>query len=255
MVDAKRFHLFGRTKTRKQEIARLKEAELFRRKYLGDVAHELKTPIFNIQGYISTLLDGGLEDELINRKFLERAQRSIDRLIRIVGDLDTISRLESDMARLHLEYFDVAALAREIAEQVEMAASAKNIKITVEGENPVRVFADKHYVGQVLINLVSNSITYGREGGSTHIRFRDTLDRVPVDVEDTGIGIAAEHIPHIFTRFYRTDTSRARQYGGTGLGLAICKHIVEAHGERITLRSEPGVGTTFSFSLKKFDTL
>ena len=222
--------------TNDREIARLKEAECFRKQYLGNVAHELKTPIFNIQGYISTLLDGGLEDELINRKYLERAEKSIDRLINIVNDLDTISKLESSMNKLNLERFDVVALAKEIAEQAEMEADKKGIKISVKGaENlpsPFWVLADK-------------------EGGQTRIRFRDMLDKILIEVEDNGSGIAKEDLPRVFERFYRTDKGRSREQGGTGLGLAIVKHIVEAHGERITVRSELGVGSTFSFTLKK----
>lgn len=241
--------------TNDKEIARLKEAERFRKQYLGNVAHELKTPIFNIQGYISTLLDGGLEDELINRKYLERAEKSIDRLINIVNDLDTISKLESSMNKLNLEKFDIVALAKEIAEQAEIEADRKHIRISVKGvENlpsPFWVLADKHYIGQVLVNLIINSIRYGKEGGQTRIRFRDMLDKILVEVEDNGLGIGKEDLPRIFERFYRTDKGRSREQGGTGLGLAIVKHIIEAHGERISVRSEPGVGSTFSFTLKK----
>ena len=241
--------------TNDKEIARLKEAEQFRKQYLGNVAHELKTPIFNIQGYISTLLDGGLEDELINRKYLERAEKSIDRLINIVNDLDTISKLESSMNKLNLEKFDIVALAKEIAEQAEIEADKKHIRISVKGvENlpsPFWVLADKHYIGQVLVNLIINSIRYGKEGGQTRIRFRDMLDKILVEVEDNGLGIGKEDLPRIFERFYRTDKGRSREQGGTGLGLAIVKHIIEAHGERISVRSEPGVGSTFSFTLKK----
>ena len=241
--------------TNDKEIARLKEAEHFRKQYLGNVAHELKTPIFNIQGYISTLLDGGLEDELINRKFLERAEKSIDRLINIVNDLDTISKLESNMNRLDMEKFDVVALAKEIAEQAEMEADRKGIKISVKGAENLPsqfwVLADKHFIGQVFVNLIINSIRYGKEGGTTRLRFRDMLDKILVEIEDNGQGIGKEDLPRVFERFYRTDKGRSREQGGTGLGLAIVKHIVEAHGERISVRSEPGVGSTFSFTLKK----
>ncbi len=241
--------------TNDKEIARLKETEQFRKQYLGNVAHELKTPIFNIQGYISTLLDGGLEDELINRKYLERAEKSIDRLINIVNDLDTISKLESNMNRLKMERFDIVALTKEIAEQAEMEADNKGIKISVKGaENlpsPFWVLADKHYIGQVMVNLIINSIRYGKEGGQTRVHFRDMLDKILIEVEDNGSGIGKEDLPRVFERFYRTDKGRSREQGGTGLGLAIVKHIVEAHGERITVRSELGVGSTFSFTLKK----
>ena len=241
--------------TNDKEIARLKETEQFRKQYLGNVAHELKTPIFNIQGYISTLLDGGLEDELINRKYLERAEKSIDRLINIVNDLDTISKLESNMNRLEMEKFDIVALTKEIAEQAEMEAVKKGIRISIKGADnlpsPFWVLADKHYIGQVIVNLVINSIRYGKEGGLTRVHFRDMLDKILVEVEDNGLGISKEDLPRVFERFYRTDKGRSREQGGTGLGLAIVKHIIEAHGERISVRSEPGVGSTFSFTLKK----
>ncbi len=241
--------------TNDREITRLKETEKFRKQYLGNVAHELKTPIFNIQGYISTLLDGGLEDELINRKYLERAEKSIDRLINIVNDLDTISKLESDMNQLNMEQFDIVALAREISEQAEIEAGKKNIRISVKGADNLPssfwVLADKHFIGQVLVNLIINSVRYGKEGGATRVRFRDMLDRILVEVEDNGQGIGKEDLPRVFERFYRTDKGRSREQGGTGLGLAIVKHIIEAHGERITVRSELGVGSTFSFTLPK----
>ena len=243
--------------TNDREIARLKEAEHFRKQYLGNVAHELKTPIFNIQGYISTLLDGGLEDDLINRKYLERTEKSINRLINIVNDLDTISKLESNMTHMKPEQFDVVALCKEIADQLEMEAEKKSIKMVVKGSDnipsPFWVMADKHFVGQVLVNLMINTIRYGKEGGLTKVSFRDLIDRILIEVEDNGVGIGKEDIPRVFERFYRTDKGRSREQGGTGLGLAIVKHIVEAHGERITVRSELGVGSTFSFTLKKVD--
>ena len=241
--------------TNDKEIARLKETEQFRKQYLGNVAHELKTPIFNIQGYISTLLDGGLEDELINRKYLERAEKSIDRLINIVNDLDTISKLESNMNRLEMEKFDIVALTKEIAEQAEMEADKKGIRISIKGADnlpsPFWVLADKHYIGQVIVNLVINSIRYGKEGGLTRVHYPDMLDKLRAEVEDNGWGLSKEDLPRVFERFYRTDKGRSREQGGTGLGLAIVKHIIEAHGERISVRSEPGVGSTFSFTLKK----
>ena len=238
-----------------REIARLKEAEKFRKQYLGNVAHELKTPIFNIQGYISTLLDGGLEDEVINRKYLERAEKSVERMINILGDLDTISRLDSDMNQMHPESFDMVALCKDFAEQAEMEAAKRNITLQVKGADNLPsscwVSADKFYIGQVLENLIVNSIRYGKEGGLTKITCRDMLDKVLVEVEDDGIGIAKGDLPRVFERFYRTDKGRSREQGGTGLGLAIVKHIIENHGEKVSVRSELGVGSTFTFTLKK----
>ena len=236
-------------------ILKQKTVEELKTDFTNNMTHELKTPIFNIQGYISTLLDGGLEDELINRKYLERAEKSIDRLINIVNDLDTISKLESNMNRLEMEKFDIVALTKEIAEQAEMEADKKGIRISIKGADnlpsPFWVLADKHYIGQVIVNLVINSIRYGKEGGLTRVHFRDMLDKILVEVEDNGLGISKEDLPRVFERFYRTDKGRSREQGGTGLGLAIVKHIIEAHGERISVRSEPGVGSTFSFTLKK----
>ncbi len=241
--------------TNDKEIARLKETEKFRKQYLGNVAHELKTPIFNIQGYISTLLDGGLEDELINRKYLERAERSIDRMINIINDLDTIAKLESSMLDLKRDQIDLVAMAKEIADQMEMEAQKRNITILVKGADNIPssfwALGDKHYIGQVFVNLVNNSIRYGKENGTTRIKFRDMLDHILVEVSDDGVGISREDMPRIFERFYRTDKSRSREQGGTGLGLAIVKHIIEAHGEKISVRSELGEGTTFLFALPK----
>jgi two-component system phosphate regulon sensor histidine kinase PhoR len=240
-----------------KEISRLKDAEKFRKQYLGNVAHELKTPVFNIQGYISTLLDGGMEDELINRKYLERAEKSVDRMINIINDLDTIARLESDMNEMRFETFDVVALAKDIAEQSEIDASKRGISIVVKGADnlPSRfwVSAVKFYIGQVLQNLITNSIRYGKDGGQTKITCRDMLDKILVEVEDNGIGIAKSDAPRVFERFYRTDKGRSREQGGTGLGLAIVKHIVEGHCEHVSVRSELGVGSTFTFTLKKVE--
>lgn len=235
------------------EIERLEETERYRRDYIGNISHEIKTPVFNIQGYISTLLDGALEDENINRLYLERAEKSIERLINVVTELDEISKLESGMPNFEFSRFDMVALAREIADAFEMEAATMGITIKFKANTPnsLYVVGDRKYLGQVLVNLISNSIRYGTEGGWTRISFIDMFDKVMVEVSDNGEGIDKEDIPRVFERFFRTDKSRSRDKGGSGLGLAIVKHILEAHGEAITLRSELGVGSTFSFTLSK----
>lgn len=235
------------------EIARLCENEQYRKEFVGNVSHELKTPLCSIQGYILTLLDGGLEDPDINRKYLEQSQKNIDRLINIVRDLEDISRLEAGTLELQRERFDLLALVDEIMQSLEMQAAERNITLLSDrgalAELPVD--ADRARVGQVLINLLSNSIKYGREGGRTRVRYVDMFEKVMVEVQDNGIGLTAEQLPRIFERFYRVDKSRSRAAGGTGLGLSIVKHILEAHKETVTVRSTPEVGTTFSFTLTK----
>ena len=219
-----------------REIARLKENERYRKEFLV------------------TLLDGAIEDKAVNRKYLERSEKNIDRLIHIVDDLEEISKLEAGAPVLEKECFDVVALVREIADSLEMDAARRRIGIRVgnpHGQPPVPVTADRRRIAQVITNLLSNSIKYGREGGETRIGFVDMFDRVLVEVKDDGIGIAEENIPRVFERFFRVDKSRSREQGGTGLGLAIVKHILEAHGERITLRSKLGEGSAFSFTLSK----
>lgn len=235
------------------EIERLEETERHRRDYLGNVAHEIKTPVFNIQGYVSTLLDGAMNEEGLSRRYLERTEKSIERLIHIIEDLDEISKLESGMPDLDFNSFDIVALAREIIDAFEMEAQAMNIKIGVKvnSSGTLLVTADRKYIGQVFVNLISNSIRYGTKGGWTKISFIDMFDKVMVEVADNGEGIDRDDIPRIFERFFRTDKSRSREKGGTGLGLSIVKHILEAHGETITLRSESGKGSTFSFTLSK----
>ncbi len=240
----------------RKEIARLKESEQYRKEFIGNVSHELKTPIFNIQGYISTLLDGALGDETVLRKYLERSEKSIDRLINIVDDLDEISRLESGVLNLQYRRFDIVQLTRDIVDSLGYEATERNIVISLGSEpdqpqQPVTVRADRRYVDQVINNLVVNSIRYGREGGHTHISFIDLFDKVMIEVADDGVGISKADLPRIFERFYRVDKSRSRAQGGTGLGLSIVKHIIEAHHESISVRSEIDKGTTFSFTLSK----
>lgn len=237
-----------------EEIARLKANEIYRREYIGNISHELKTPIFNIQGYINTLLDGGLEDPSINRLYLTRADKSIDRLINIVQDLEQISKLESSAVRLSKEVFDVVELTRQLIDTIQYEANARNIRIILEAppqRQPIMVFADKLLIEKVIINLLSNSIHYGKHGGTTRVSFIDLLDKVLCEVADTGIGMAEEDVIHVFERFYRVDKSRSREQGGTGLGLSIVKHTLAAHNEMISVRSIPGKGSTFSFTLTK----
>lgn len=239
-----------------KEIARLKENEKYRKEFVGNVSHEIKTPIFNIQGYISTLLDGGMSDPAMMRRYLERTEKSIDRLINITNDLEAISKLESGVLNLNYERFDIVALTRDIVDTIEFEATKKSINVVVGSSYtvpypPVWVKADRYYIEQVLINLIINSIRYGNEGGETFIKFIDLFDKVLVEVRDNGRGIAKEDIPRVFERFYRTDKGRSREQGGTGLGLSIVKHVLEAHGETINLRSELGKGSTFSFTLSK----
>lgn len=235
------------------EIARLRENEQYRKEFVGNVSHELKTPLCSIQGYILTLLDGGLEDPDINRKYLEQSEKNIERLIHIVRDLEDISRLEAGSLVLQRERFDLLALVDEIMQSLEIQASERGITLVSDrGTLPqLTVDADRARVGQVLINLLSNSIKYGREGGRTRVRYVDMFEKVMVEVQDNGIGLTTEQLPRIFERFYRVDKSRSRAAGGTGLGLAIVKHILEAHRETISVRSTPEVGTTFSFTLSK----
>ncbi|MDR2890119.1 MAG: sensor histidine kinase [Alistipes sp.] len=235
------------------EVVRLEEVEHYRREFLGNVSHELKTPVFNVQGYISTLLDGGLEDEEINRLYLERAGKSVERIINIVSRIDDISRLESGEPNLEYSRFDVVALVGEIIDAFEMEAGTRGISIRLDAATPdaVTVIADRKYIGQVLVNLVSNSIRYGTDGGWTRISVTGEGDKARVSVADNGEGIEQDDVPRVFERFFRTDASRSREKGGTGLGLAIVKHIVEAHGETISLSSELGVGSVFSFTLSK----
>ena len=241
--------------TKQQEIETLIEQEEYRRDFLGNVSHELKTPIFNIQGYIHTLLDGGLEDEEINRKFLIRADKSVERLISVVEDLDVIARLESGRLELNIQKINIVDLVKEIIEIEEMKAEKRNISISFNGkyDKPIYVMADGDQIRQVYINLIDNSIKYGAKDGSIKLRFYDMDQNILCDVADDGPGIEPKHLPRLFERFYRIDKARDRHTGGTGLGLSIVKHIIEAHGTTINVRSltEGNSGTTFSFTLKK----
>lgn len=238
-----------------QEIQSLRDQEEYRRDFLGNVSHELKTPIFNIQGYVHTLLDGGLEDEEINRKFLKRADKSVERLISVVEDLDVISRLESGRLELNIQRVNIVELAKDVMEMEEMKAESRNIRIRFNEkyEKPIYVMADGDQIRQVYINLLDNSIKYGTKDGTIKLRFYDMDENILCEVADDGPGIDPKHLPRLFERFYRVDKARDRHAGGTGLGLSIVKHIIEAHKQSINVRSETGSnsGTTFSFTLKK----
>lgn len=236
-----------------EEISQLKKMETFRRDFLGNVSHELKTPIFNIQGYVLTLLDGGLEDKTINREYLLRTEKSIDRMITIVEDLETISKLESGAEKLKIIKFDLLQMTKDVVEFLEMKAKQKNIHISFAAnyEKPVFVMADRQQINQVMINLIDNSLKYGNENGKTKISFFDMDENILVEITDDGIGIDLHDVPRIFERFYRTDKGRSREQGGSGLGLAIVKHIIEAHKQTVNVRSALGAGTTFAFTLKK----
>jgi len=242
------------SETKKKEIEELKKMAKYRREFLGNVSHELKTPIFNIQGYVLTLLDGGLEDTSINKEYLLRTEKSINRMIAIVEDLETISQLESNELQLNYSRFDIVTLTRDVIEFLEIKSKKRN-KTIVFGESydkPIFISADKERIRQVLINLIDNSIKYGNpENGRTKISFFDMDENILVEVTDNGSGIDTADLPRVFERFYRTDKGRSREQGGTGLGLAIVKHIIEAHDQTINVRSTPGIGTTFAFTVKK----
>ena len=240
-------------KDQKEEIEYLKNLENYRREFLGNVSHELKTPIFNIQGYIMTLLEGGLEDPSINRTYLERAEKSVERMVSIVEDLEIITQFESGQLILHKEKFDIVELARDSMSSIQYSAEKSNVKLVFKEtyDKPIYVKADKESVQKVISNLLVNSIKYSRQTGETKVSFYDMDENILVEVTDNGIGISQEHIPRLFERFYRVDRSRSRDIGGTGLGLSIVKHIIEAHNQTINVRSTLVIGTTFGFTLSK----
>ena len=237
---------------KEEELNAYKRDENYRREFIGNVSHELKTPIFNIQGYIQTLLDGGLNDETINLKYLERTNKSVDRMINIVEDLEVISRLETEDSQLDFQPFNIVDLAKEVVEAFEMKASQTNINLEFYNEAQTEiVIGDRDKIQQVFVNLISNSIKYGKQGGTTQIKFFDMENSMLIEIADDGIGIEEDSLSRLFERFYRVDKNRSREIGGTGLGLAIVKHILEGHNQQINVRSTIGVGSTFSFILEK----
>jgi two-component system phosphate regulon sensor histidine kinase PhoR len=243
---------FARDK--KLEIETLKVREQYRKEFLGNVSHELKTPLFTIQGYILTLLDGAMDDKKIRKKYLERANSAVERLGYIVSDLDLITKLEAGDLRLQPEVFDIVVLIKEVFGMVEIRANEKKITLTFDRDynKPIMVRADKERIQQVLVNLIINSLKYGRIKGTTEISIENLIkNKVIVRVTDNGEGIESNHLARLFERFYRVDKSGSRREGGSGLGLSIVKHIIEAHNERIYVESEYGVGSEFSFTLEK----
>ena len=241
-------------KNKKIEIESLKSQAQYRKEFIGNVAHELKTPIFTIQGYISNLLDGAMDDKILLDKYLNRTDNSIERLIYIIKDLDLITQLESSTMNLNISSFNLIDLISDIFEQLEIKSKEKNIKLFFDKkyDKEILVKADKARIEQVITNLLVNSINYGSKNGSTEVSISDlTEDKLIVRVTDNGDGIDQEHLPRLFERFYRVDVSRSRSHGGSGLGLAIVKHIIDAHNENIYINSELGVGSEFSFTLQK----
>lgn len=239
---------------KKLEIEMLQVREKYRREFLGNVSHELKTPLFTVQGYLSTLLDGAMDDKAVRKKYLKRAEKGVERLIYIVEDLDMITKLEVGDLNLEFSEFDIVDLVQNVFDLLEMKADKK--KITLAFENyyiqPVFVKGDKDKIQQVVENLIVNSIKYGKEGGSTEVAIVNlTKKRVLVRITDNGEGIEKQNIPRLFERFYRVDKSGSRTEGGSGLGLAIVKHIIEVHEEKIYVESEFGMGSEFSFTLVK----
>jgi two-component system phosphate regulon sensor histidine kinase PhoR len=241
-------------KDKKVEIDTLKIREEYRKEFLGNVSHELKTPLFTVQGYIHTLLDGALEDKKVRKKYLQRAAKGVERLIYIIKDLDLISKLEIGELHLEIERFDIIELIQSVFDLLEMKASKKRISLVFDMvyEHPIYVKGDKERIQQVLTNLLVNSIKYGHQDGTTEVSVENLIkNKVIVRVTDNGEGIEEQHLTRLFERFYRIDQSGSRREGGSGLGLAIVKHIIEAHNEKIYVESVVDVGSEFSFTLEK----
>lgn len=251
-IDEVREDVEAWAEQRRAEIETLRQNEVFRKEFLQNLSHELKTPIFAIQGYVDTLLNGALHNEAVNEKFLTNASRNVDRLVNLLDDLDEISRLESGQMQLNLNSFIIQDVLKEVFETLHLKANDKSIKCRIKKgcEFPLTVFADKEKIRQVFINLVENAVKYGKDNGNIEASFYNVDgNNVLTEISDDGYGIAEEHLPRIFERFYRTDLARSRKAGGSGLGLAICKHIIEAHGQTIHVRSKQDVGTSFGFTL------
>ncbi len=247
-------HLIKSSRTVEREIQRLNRIENYRKEFIGDISHELKTPIFAIQGFIETLLNGALEDEEVNKKFLQKAMRNVNRLIFLTKDLMEISRLETGELKSDIEILNLWDLINEVVESLTYKAEKEEVNIIIhEIDKNLQIRADKNQLRQVLINIVENGIKYNMKGGKVEIgvKYADNQEKIYLFVKDSGIGIDETDIPRVTERFFRVDKSRSRERGGTGLGLAIVKHIIEAHGETLSIKSEPNKGSVFSISLSK----
>jgi two-component system phosphate regulon sensor histidine kinase PhoR len=252
-IDEVRMDVEKWAEQKKQEVELLQQNEAYRKEFLQNLAHEFKTPIFAVQGYVDTLLSGAMEDPQIATKFLKNAARNIDRLVNLMNDLDEISRLERGEQLLYRQNFVIQDLVKEVYESLSIQTNEMQIKASLKKgcEAPITVFADKEKIRQVLINLIANAVKYGKKGGSiTASMYNTDGQHVLIEISDDGSGIEEEHLNRIFERFYRTDRARSRDKGGSGLGLAICKHIIEAHGQTIHVRSKLDVGTTIGFTLQ-----
>ena len=251
-IDEVREDVEAWAEQRKAEIEILQQNEAFRKEFLQNLSHELKTPIFAIQGYVDTLLNGALHNDKVNIKFLQSTSRNVERMVNLVDDLDEISRLESGVQQLNFQYFIIQELAKEVFDSLLIKAKEKEIKCIIKKgcEIPLTVFADKEKIRQVLINFTDNAIKYGKQNGTIEASFYNVDGKnILIEISDDGAGISEEHLPRIFERFYRTDLARSRKAGGSGLGLSICKHIIEAHNQAIHVRSKIDVGSTFGFTL------
>ncbi|MES2429940.1 MAG: ATP-binding protein [Bacteroidota bacterium] len=238
---------------RKEEIEVLKQNEAFRKEFLQNLSHEFKTPIFAIQGYVDTLLNGALNNPDVNKKFLANASRNVDRLVNLLDDLDEITKLEMGQLPINKTNFIIQDLVKEVYDSLSLIAEEKQLRLVIKKgcESPLVVFADKERIRQVLINLIDNAVKYGKQNGEVEASvYKIDGKKILIEISDDGLGIGEEHLDRIFERFYRTDLARARKVGGSGLGLAICKHIIEAHHQNIHVRSKLDVGTTFGFTLE-----
>lgn len=252
-IKAMNDEIFVYVANKQKEIEELKKMEQFRREFLADVSHELKTPVFSAQGFVHTLLEGAMDDEKVREKFLVKAAKSLDRLDVLVKDLVSLSQLESGETTMALEKVNIVDLTGEIFERLEKIAKDRDVTLRIKPDklHIALVLADRQRIDQVMVNLISNAIKYNNEGGKVVVLFEEDKRNFTISVRDNGPGISQEHIARIFERFYRVDKSRSRDSGGTGLGLAIVKHILNAHGTTITVMSQVGKGTSFSFKLPK----